>query len=82
MFFRTALHLACAQGKEDIVKFLLANNAKTNLCDNHGRTPLMKVKCFFFFIIIIKTLILYIWEGWGGVHVIGSIFAEYVPLAS
>lgn len=41
--FRTALHLACAQGKEDIVKFLLANNAKTNLCDNYGRTPLMKV---------------------------------------
>ena len=42
-FFRTALHLACAQGKEDIVKFLLENNAKTNLCDNYGRTPLMKV---------------------------------------
>ncbi|XP_027038331.1 trichohyalin-like [Pocillopora damicornis] len=40
---RTALHLACSQGKEDIVKFLLANNAKTNLCDNYGRTPLMKV---------------------------------------
>lgn len=40
---RTALHLACAQGKEDIVKFLLANNAKSNLCDNLGRTPLMKV---------------------------------------
>ena len=43
LFFRTAIHLACAQGKEDIVKFLLANNAKTNLCDNDGRTPLMKV---------------------------------------
>ena len=42
-FFRTALHLACAQGKEDIVKLLLENNAKTNLCDNYGRTPLMKV---------------------------------------
>ena len=40
---RTALHLACALGRDDIVKFLLANNAKTNLCDNYGRTPLMKV---------------------------------------
>lgn len=43
LFFRTALHLACSQGNEDIVKFLLTNNAKTNLCDNAGRTPLMKV---------------------------------------
>ena len=43
LFFRTALHLACSQGNEDIIKFLLTNNAKTNLCDNTGRTPLMKV---------------------------------------
>ena len=44
LFFRTALHLACSQGNEEVVKFLLSNNAKTNLCDNYGRTPLMKVR--------------------------------------
>ena len=41
--FRTALHLACAQGNEEIIRFLLASKAKTTLCDNAGRTPLMKV---------------------------------------
>jgi ankyrin repeat protein len=44
-FFRTPLHLAAATGNDEITKFLLANKAKTNLCDNDGRTALMKVSC-------------------------------------
>lgn len=41
---RTPLHLAAASGNDEITKFLLANKAKTNLCDNEGRTALMKVR--------------------------------------
>ena len=40
---RTPLHLACACGLDEVAQFLLANKAKTSLCDNDGRTPLMKV---------------------------------------
>lgn len=43
-FFRTPLHLAAALGSEEMCRFLLANKAKTNLCDGYGRTPLMKVQ--------------------------------------
>ncbi|XP_046840325.1 ankyrin repeat domain-containing protein 7-like isoform X1 [Xenia sp. Carnegie-2017] len=43
---RTPLHLAAAIGNEEVMKFLLANKAKTNLCDNDGRTALMKaIEC-------------------------------------
>ena len=42
--YRTALHLACVNGSEEMIRLLLTNSAKTNLCDNYGRTPLMKVR--------------------------------------
>ena len=42
--YRTPLHLAAATGNDEITKFLLVNKAKTNLCDNDGRTALMKVR--------------------------------------
>lgn len=47
---RTALHLAAATGNDEITKFLLVNKAKTNLCDNDGRTALMKVSYCLLFI--------------------------------
>ncbi|XP_061898752.1 ankyrin repeat domain-containing protein 26 isoform X2 [Entelurus aequoreus] len=39
---RTALHIACANGNYEVVKFLVEKKAKLNLCDNQNRTPLMK----------------------------------------
>ncbi|XP_069048664.1 ankyrin repeat domain-containing protein 26 isoform X9 [Lepisosteus oculatus] len=43
---RTPLHLACAYGHADIVRFLAEGKAKLNLCDNQNRSPLMKaVQC-------------------------------------
>jgi len=40
---RTPLHLACAQGHENVVQELLEWKAKTNIGDADSRTPLMKV---------------------------------------
>ncbi|XP_036409756.1 ankyrin repeat domain-containing protein 26-like [Megalops cyprinoides] len=43
---RTALHIACAYGHSNIVRFLVENGAKLDLCDKQGRSPLMKaVQC-------------------------------------
>ncbi|XP_069707034.1 ankyrin repeat domain-containing protein 26 [Phaenicophaeus curvirostris] len=43
---RTALHLACASGHVDVVKYLVENKCKLNLLDNDNRSPLMKaVQC-------------------------------------
>lgn len=42
-FYRTALHIACANGHVDVVQFLVESKAKLNLCDNQNRSPLMKV---------------------------------------
>ncbi|XP_019748843.1 POTE ankyrin domain family member B2-like, partial [Hippocampus comes] len=39
---RTALHLACACGHAEVVRFLVEKKAKLNLCDNQNRSPLMK----------------------------------------
>ncbi|XP_061780870.1 ankyrin repeat domain-containing protein 26 isoform X2 [Nerophis lumbriciformis] len=39
---RTALHIACASGNYEVVKFLVEKKAKLNLYDNQNRTPLMK----------------------------------------
>ncbi|XP_061750561.1 ankyrin repeat domain-containing protein 26-like isoform X2 [Nerophis ophidion] len=39
---RTALHIACASGNYEVVKFLVEKKAKLNLSDNQNRTPLMK----------------------------------------
>ncbi|KAJ8879468.1 hypothetical protein PR048_020076 [Dryococelus australis] len=40
---RTPLHLAASQGHGNVVWFLIANNANMNICDNEGKTPLLKV---------------------------------------
>uniref|UniRef100_A0A663N219 Uncharacterized protein n=1 Tax=Athene cunicularia TaxID=194338 RepID=A0A663N219_ATHCN len=40
---RTPLHLACANGHADVVRFLVQENCQLNLVDNFGRSPLMKV---------------------------------------
>uniref|UniRef100_A0A8B9T0G3 Ankyrin repeat domain-containing protein 7 n=1 Tax=Anas platyrhynchos TaxID=8839 RepID=A0A8B9T0G3_ANAPL len=40
--FRTPLHLACANGHADVVRFLVQEKCLLNLCDNTGRSPLMK----------------------------------------
>ena len=50
LFFRTPLHLACAQGHTQVVSELLEWKAKMFLGDSDGHTPLMKVIYF-----IIKT---------------------------
>ncbi|KAL8595237.1 hypothetical protein ACOMHN_043389 [Nucella lapillus] len=43
---RTPLHLACAQGHDNVVQELLEWKAKTNIGDADSRTPLMKaVEC-------------------------------------
>ncbi|XP_026723793.1 ankyrin repeat domain-containing protein 7 [Athene cunicularia] len=39
---RTPLHLACANGHADVVRFLVQENCQLNLVDNFGRSPLMK----------------------------------------
>ncbi|XP_054631830.1 ankyrin repeat domain-containing protein 62-like [Dunckerocampus dactyliophorus] len=39
---RTALHLACASGMVEVVKFLVENRAKLNVVDNLNRSPLIK----------------------------------------
>uniref|UniRef100_A0A8B9ZJN2 Uncharacterized protein n=1 Tax=Anas platyrhynchos TaxID=8839 RepID=A0A8B9ZJN2_ANAPL len=38
----TPLHLACANGHADVVRFLVQEKCLLNLCDNTGRSPLMK----------------------------------------
>lgn len=43
LFFRTPLHLACANGHVDVVTYLVENKCKLNLFDNDNRSPLMKV---------------------------------------
>lgn len=43
LHYRTALHIACANGHVDVVQFLLESKAKLNLCDNQNRSALMKV---------------------------------------
>uniref|UniRef100_A0A8B9IG85 Ankyrin repeat domain-containing protein 26 n=1 Tax=Anser cygnoides TaxID=8845 RepID=A0A8B9IG85_ANSCY len=46
LFFRTPLHLACANGHVDVVTYLVENKCKLNLFDNDNRSPLMKaVQC-------------------------------------
>ncbi|XP_042649270.1 ankyrin repeat domain-containing protein 7 [Tyto alba] len=43
---RTPLHLACANGHVDVVRFLIQENCQLNLADNFKRSPLMKaVQC-------------------------------------
>lgn len=37
---RTALHIACAEGKEDVVKHLLLNGAAVHIRDRYDRSPL------------------------------------------
>uniref|UniRef100_A0A8C6S5J5 CCDC144C-like coiled-coil domain-containing protein n=1 Tax=Neogobius melanostomus TaxID=47308 RepID=A0A8C6S5J5_9GOBI len=39
---RTALHIACAMGHVEVVKFLAEVRADLNLCDGQNRTALMK----------------------------------------
>ncbi|XP_049578513.1 ankyrin repeat domain-containing protein 26 isoform X5 [Syngnathus scovelli] len=39
---RTALHLACACGNAEVVRFLVAKKAKLNLCDNQNKSALIK----------------------------------------
>lgn len=39
---RTALHIACAEGKLDVVKHLLINGAAVHIRDRYDRTPLME----------------------------------------
>lgn len=38
---RTALHVACSEGKAEIVKHLLLNGAAVHIRDRNDRTPLM-----------------------------------------
>ncbi|XP_067172563.1 POTE ankyrin domain family member B-like [Apteryx mantelli] len=43
---RTPLHLACANGHSEVVKYLVENKCKLNACDSFKRSPLMKaVQC-------------------------------------
>ncbi|XP_012588223.1 PREDICTED: ankyrin repeat domain-containing protein 26 isoform X2 [Condylura cristata] len=43
---RTALHLACANGHQEVVTLLVERKCQLNLCDGENRTPLMKaVQC-------------------------------------
>lgn len=37
---RTALHIACAEGNEDVVKHLLLNGAAVHIRDRYDRSPL------------------------------------------
>nr|XP_055207725.1 ankyrin repeat domain-containing protein 18B isoform X4 [Gorilla gorilla gorilla] len=39
---RTALHLACAHGRVEVVTLLLDRRCQINICDRLNRTPLMK----------------------------------------
>ncbi|XP_051499749.1 ankyrin repeat domain-containing protein 62-like [Apus apus] len=39
---RTPLHLACANGHADVVRFLVRQDCQVDLCDNWRRSPLMK----------------------------------------
>jgi len=40
---RTPLHLAVAQGHNNVVWFLLANKARMDIYDTGGKTPFLKV---------------------------------------
>lgn len=37
---RTALHVACAEGNEEVVRHLLLNGAAVHIRDRHDRSPL------------------------------------------
>lgn len=37
---RTALHIACAEGKEEVVRHLLLNGAAVHIRDRYDRSPL------------------------------------------
>ncbi|XP_074259252.1 ankyrin repeat domain-containing protein 30B-like isoform X2 [Saimiri boliviensis] len=39
---RTALHLACAYGHEEVTALLVDNKCQLDVCDGENRTPLMK----------------------------------------
>ncbi|NXI61836.1 ANKR7 protein, partial [Anseranas semipalmata] len=39
---RTPLHLACANGHADVVRFLVQKKCLLNLCDGADRSPLME----------------------------------------
>lgn len=39
---RTALHIACAEGNEEVVKHLLINGAAVHIRDRYDRSPLME----------------------------------------
>uniref|UniRef100_A0A3Q2XF26 Si:ch211-272n13.3 n=1 Tax=Hippocampus comes TaxID=109280 RepID=A0A3Q2XF26_HIPCM len=40
--YRTALHLACARGNVEVVRFLMEKKAQINLCDNQNKSALIK----------------------------------------
>lgn len=40
---RTALHVACAEGNEDVVKHLLLGGAGVHIRDRYDRSPLTEV---------------------------------------
>ena len=43
LIFRTPLHLACANGHADVVRFLVQEKCQLNLADHFKRSPLMTV---------------------------------------
>ena len=60
----TALHGACREGHVDIVKYLLANGANTELTGSANWTPL-QVACKYYFVISMNlrcmALLLWLW---------------------